>query len=31
MLVDSANATKSGDEATRNFKPSGQALPLALR
>src|SRR3989454_11303447 len=31
MLVDVANATKSGDEATRNFKPSGQALPLALR
>src|SRR5712691_919726 len=31
MLVDSATATKSGDEATRNFKPSGQALPLALR
>jgi len=31
MLVDAANATKSGDEATRNFKPSGQALPLALR
>src|SRR6059036_1534232 len=31
MLVDGANATKSGDEATRNFKPSGQALPLALR
>src|SRR3989475_6703794 len=31
MLVDGADATKSGDEATRNFKPSGQALPLALR
>ncbi|MGH8667932.1 MAG: GldG family protein [Burkholderiales bacterium] len=31
MLVDSANATKSGDEATRAFKPSGKALPLALR
>src|SRR5256885_9480403 len=31
MLVDAANATKSGDEATRNFKPSGQALALALR
>src|SRR5213078_1325703 len=31
MLVDGANATKSGDEATRNFRPSGQALPLALR
>jgi len=31
MLVDNATATKSGDEATRNFKPSGQALALALR
>jgi ABC-type uncharacterized transport system involved in gliding motility auxiliary subunit len=31
MLVDNAEATKSGDEATRNFKPSGKALPLALR
>jgi ABC-type uncharacterized transport system involved in gliding motility auxiliary subunit len=31
MLVDNANATKSGDEATRDFKPSGQAMPLALR
>src|SRR5207237_5491028 len=31
MLVDNANATKSGDEATKSFKPSGQALPLALR
>ena len=31
MLVDNMNATKSGDEATRAFKPSGNALPLALR
>jgi ABC-type uncharacterized transport system involved in gliding motility auxiliary subunit len=31
MLVDNANATKSGDEATKAFKPSGKALPLALR
>jgi ABC-type uncharacterized transport system involved in gliding motility auxiliary subunit len=31
MLVDSLNATKSGDEATRAFKPSGNAMPLALR
>src|SRR5918992_337233 len=31
MLVDSMNATKSGDEATRSFKPSGKAMALALR
>ena len=31
MLVDSMNATKSGDEATRSFKPSGNSMPLALR
>src|SRR3954471_9405329 len=31
MLVDNMNATKSGDEATRSFKPSGQPLPLAVR
>jgi ABC-type uncharacterized transport system involved in gliding motility auxiliary subunit len=31
MLVDNMNATKSGDEATRAFKPSGKLLPLALR
>jgi ABC-type uncharacterized transport system involved in gliding motility auxiliary subunit len=31
MLVDNANATKSGDEATKGFKPSGQAMPLAVR
>src|SRR3954467_15107320 len=31
MLVDNANATKSGDEATRAFKPSGKSLPLAVR
>src|SRR5688572_7977741 len=31
MLVDNANATKSGDEATKAFKPSGNSMPLALR
>jgi ABC-type uncharacterized transport system involved in gliding motility auxiliary subunit len=31
MLVDSLNATKSGDEATRSFKPSGEAMALAVR
>jgi len=31
MLVDNMNATKSGDEATNGFKPSGKSLPLALR
>ena len=31
MLVDNANATKSGDEATASFKPSGRTMPLALR
>ena len=31
MLVANANATKSGDEATKAFKPSGTPLPLALR
>jgi ABC-type uncharacterized transport system involved in gliding motility auxiliary subunit len=31
MLVDNAEATKSGDEATKSFKPSGKSLPLALR
>jgi len=31
MLVDNLTATKSGDEATRNFKPSGQPMPLAVR
>ncbi len=31
MLVDSANATKSGDEATQSFKPTGKPLPLAVR
>jgi ABC-type uncharacterized transport system involved in gliding motility auxiliary subunit len=31
MLVDAAEATKSGDEATRSFKPSGKSLPLAMR
>ena len=31
MLVDNAEATKSGDQATRSFKPSGRPLPLAVR
>jgi ABC-type uncharacterized transport system involved in gliding motility auxiliary subunit len=31
MFVDNANATKSGDEATKSFRPSGKSLPLALR
>jgi ABC-type uncharacterized transport system involved in gliding motility auxiliary subunit len=31
MLVDNANATRSGDEATKAFKPSGTPMPLALR
>jgi ABC-type uncharacterized transport system involved in gliding motility auxiliary subunit len=31
MLVDNAEATKSGDEATKRFQPSGKSLPLALR
>jgi ABC-type uncharacterized transport system involved in gliding motility auxiliary subunit len=31
MLTDNINATKAGDEATRAFKPGGQALPLAVR
>jgi len=31
MLVDSANATRRGDEAMKGFRPSGKALPLALR
>src|SRR5258708_383151 len=31
MLVDIADATKSGDEATKRFEPSGKSLPLALR
>ena len=31
MLVDNMNATKSGDEATRGFKPSGTPMPLAVR
>src|SRR3954467_9176615 len=31
MLVDNAETTKSGDQATRSFKPSGKALPLAVR
>jgi ABC-type uncharacterized transport system involved in gliding motility auxiliary subunit len=31
MLIDNADATKSGDEATSAFKPSGNSMPLALR
>jgi ABC-type uncharacterized transport system involved in gliding motility auxiliary subunit len=31
MLVDNADATKSGDEALRRFKPTGKPLPLAVR
>jgi ABC-type uncharacterized transport system involved in gliding motility auxiliary subunit len=31
MLVDNDNATKSGDEATKSFQPSGRAMPLAVR
>src|SRR5919108_3132072 len=31
MLVDSADATKSGAQATRSFKPNGKPLPLAVR
>src|ERR1044071_4192362 len=31
MLVDNMDATKSGDDATKAFKPSGKAMPLAVR
>jgi ABC-type uncharacterized transport system involved in gliding motility auxiliary subunit len=31
MLVDNADATKSGDEATKRFQPSGRPMALALR
>lgn len=31
MLVDDANATKAGDEATKGFTASGKSLPLAVR
>jgi ABC-type uncharacterized transport system involved in gliding motility auxiliary subunit len=31
MLVDNANATRAGDEATKSFQPSGKSLPLAMR
>jgi ABC-type uncharacterized transport system involved in gliding motility auxiliary subunit len=31
MLVEGADVTKSGDEATKNFKPSGKSMPLAVR
>jgi ABC-type uncharacterized transport system involved in gliding motility auxiliary subunit len=31
MLVDSADATRSGDEAIKGFTPSGTAMALALR
>jgi ABC-type uncharacterized transport system involved in gliding motility auxiliary subunit len=30
-LVDNSMATKSGDEATKSFKPLGRPLPLAVR
>jgi len=31
MLVDTAQATVSGDGATKSFQPGGKSLPLALR
>jgi len=31
MLVEGPDVTKSGDEATKNFKPSGKSMPLAIR
>jgi ABC-type uncharacterized transport system involved in gliding motility auxiliary subunit len=31
MLVENFEATKSGDDATKSFKPSGKPLPLAVR
>jgi ABC-type uncharacterized transport system involved in gliding motility auxiliary subunit len=31
MLVPNADATKSGDEATKAFKPSGKTMPIAMR
>jgi len=31
MLVEGPDVAKSGDEATKNFKPSGKPMPLALR
>jgi gliding motility-associatede transport system auxiliary component len=31
MLIDNLNATKSGDEATKAFKPGGKPMPLAVR
>jgi len=31
MLVEGGEVIKSGDEATKNFKPSGKSMPLALR
>lgn len=31
MLVDNANASRSGDGATKGFIPTGNALPLAMR
>jgi ABC-type uncharacterized transport system involved in gliding motility auxiliary subunit len=31
MLVEGGEVIKSGDEATKNFKPSGKPMPLALR
>jgi ABC-type uncharacterized transport system involved in gliding motility auxiliary subunit len=31
MLVEGGDVIKSGDDATKNFKPGGKPLPLALR
>jgi ABC-type uncharacterized transport system involved in gliding motility auxiliary subunit len=31
MLVDNADATKTGDAATASFRPSGKSMPLAVR
>jgi ABC-type uncharacterized transport system involved in gliding motility auxiliary subunit len=31
MLVEGPDVIKSGDDATKNFKPSGKPMPLALR
>jgi ABC-type uncharacterized transport system involved in gliding motility auxiliary subunit len=31
MLVEGPDAIKSGDDATKNFKPSGKPMPLAVR
>jgi ABC-type uncharacterized transport system involved in gliding motility auxiliary subunit len=31
MLVEGGDVIKSGDDATKNFKPSGKPMPLAIR